>query len=53
VRLLHRHDFNEHQLLLRQHVEERDGLVARIARAQQRRQLLSSTNVYNDAFKIW
>jgi hypothetical protein len=36
-----------------QHVEDRDALVSRIAHVTQRKQLLQSTNVYNDAFKIW
>ncbi len=47
------HDFNSYQLQLRLHVEERDALLSKIDRASQRLQLLKSTNVFNDAFKIW
>ena len=48
-----RHDYNDYQLQLQAHIEERDGLLNRIDRTSQRLQLLRNTNVYNDAFKIW
>eukprot|EP00798_Chlamydomonas_sp_ICE-L_P021839 gene21837-28869_t len=47
------HDYNDYQLQLAHHIEERDGLLNKIDRASQRLQLLKNTNVYNDAFKIW
>jgi len=48
-----RHDFNEYNMLLKQHLDDRDSMLAKINHAGQRKQLLQSTNVYNDAFKIW
>jgi len=48
-----RHDHNEYQMLLKHHIEDRDSIVTKINQAGQRKQLLQSTNVYNDAFKIW
>ena len=48
-----RHDYNDYQLQLKQHIEERDALLNKIDRTSQRLQLLKNTNVYNDAFKIW
>jgi hypothetical protein len=48
-----RHDYNDYQLLLRVHVDERDGLLNKIDRTSQRLHLLRNTNVFNDAFKIW
>jgi len=47
------HDYNDYQLQLKVHIEERDALLNKIDRASQRLQLLRNTNVYNDAFKIW
>lgn len=47
------HEFNEYQLALTAHVKERDALLNRIDRGNQRLQLLKSTNVLNDAFRIW
>ncbi len=47
------HDANEFELLLAAHTDERGALLARIDRASQRLQLLKSTNVLHDAFKIW
>ena len=47
------HDYNEYQMQLRNHVDERDGLLNKIDRASQRLHILRNTNVYNDAFKIW
>lgn len=47
------HEHNEYQLLLAAHIEERDGLLAKIDRASHLLQALSHTNVYNDVFKIW
>jgi hypothetical protein len=45
------HDLNEYQLLLQQHISERDGLLQRIDRAGQQLLLLKSTNVLNDTFR--
>jgi len=47
------HDYNDYQLQLRSHVDERDALLNKIDLASQRLQLLRNTNVFNDAFKIW
>lgn len=47
------HDFNHYQLELKMHVEERDALLNKIDSSAQRLQLVKSTNVYNDVFKIW
>lgn len=47
------HDFNDYALQLSAHVEERDALLSRIERASHRLALLKTTNVYNDAFRIW
>lgn len=46
------HEFNDFHMRLKFHIEERDSLLNKIDRASQRLQLLKSTNVYNDAFKI-
>jgi len=46
-------DYNDHQMALMAHGEERDALAAKIALLSQRKQLLQNTNVFNDAFKIW
>lgn len=48
-----RHDLNEYNMLLKQHLEDRESMLTKINHAGQRKQLLQSTNVYNDAFKIW
>jgi len=48
-----RHDFNEYNMLLKHHLDDRDSMLTKINHAGQRKQLLQSTNVYNDAFKIW
>ncbi|KAF5839533.1 autophagy protein [Dunaliella salina] len=47
------HDFNEFSMHLKQHLDDRDSMLTKINHAGQRKQLLQSTNVYNDAFKIW
>ena len=44
---------NAYHMLLKHHLEDRDSILMKINHASQRKQLLQSTNVYNDAFKIW
>ncbi|CAL8467088.1 g6624 [Coccomyxa elongata] len=47
------HDFNDFQLQLRAHVDERDVLLRKIDRTSAHLDRLRRTNVYNDAFHIW
>lgn len=46
-------DFNDFKLSLRNHVEERDGLVVNIEQTVRQLERLRRTNVFNDAFHIW
>ena len=46
-------DFNDFKLALRNHVEERDGLVVNIEQTARQLERLRRTNVFNDAFHIW
>ncbi|KAK9824013.1 hypothetical protein WJX72_006970 [[Myrmecia] bisecta] len=47
------HDFNDFQLQLRSHVEERDVVISKIERTNLLLERLRRTNVYNDVFHIW
>ncbi|CAK0735365.1 hypothetical protein CVIRNUC_000569 [Coccomyxa viridis] len=47
------HDFNDFQIQLRAHVDERDVLLRKIDQTSAHLERLRHTNVYNDAFHIW
>lgn len=47
------HDFNDFQLQLRAHVDERDVLLNKMENSAAHLKRLQQTNVYHDVFRIW
>lgn len=46
-------ELNRFQHELQRHVEERDGMLAKVDRARHHLEALRKTNVFNDVFRIW
>ncbi|KAL3139672.1 hypothetical protein ABBQ38_003986 [Trebouxia sp. C0009 RCD-2024] len=47
------HDFNDFQLQLRAHIDERDVLVNKMEHSAAHLKRLQQTNVYHDVFRVW